>query len=120
MISYEIYKYLHLLGLGLVSFGFGALFLNPQEPAKRKVVAIAHGIGLFPVLLGGFGMAARHKISTAEPWVIFKIVVWLGLGGFIAISKRKPEIAPKVQAVLIVLAMVAAYLGIFHYQLFTA
>jgi hypothetical protein len=117
--SVEIYKWLHLVGLGLVSFGFGALFLKPEDPSKRKIVSIVHGIGLFLVLLGGFAMAAHLKISTLEPWVLFKIVVWLGLGGFLAISKRKPEIATPIQVGLIVLATVAAYLGIFHNQIFS-
>lgn len=115
--SYEIYKYIHICGLGLAAFAFGALAMRPDDSAKRKMVSIAHGIGLFLILLGGFGMAARLKISTAEPWVLFKIIVWLGLGGFLAISKRKPEIAGKVQIALIALAAVAAYLGIFHHQL---
>lgn len=115
--SYEIYKYIHICGLGLAAFAFGALAMRPNEPTQRKRVSIAHGIGLFLILLGGFGMAARMKISTTEPWVLFKIIVWLGLGGFLAISKRKPEIATQVQIALIALATVAAYLGIFHRQL---
>lgn len=115
--SYEIYKLIHLCGLGLVAFGFGALAMRTDDASKRKMISIIHGIGLFLALLGGFGMAARLKISTTEPWVIFKIVVWLSLGGYLALSKRKPELASKVQVVLGLLAVVAAYLGIFHNQL---
>ena len=116
--SYEFYKLIHLLGLGAVAFSFGAFAMRSEDPAKKKLPSITHGVGLFFVLLGGFGMAAKMKLAVATtPWVLFKVVVWLGLGAFMAINKRKPELVPKAQLILILLAFVAAYLGIFHASL---
>ena len=115
--SYEVYKLLHLLGLGAVAFSFGAFAMRSEDPAKKKLPSVVHGVGLFLALLGGFGMAAKLKISVATPWVLFKVVVWLGLGAFIAINKRKPALVPKAQMGLILLAVVAAYLGVFHNSL---
>jgi len=116
--SYEVYKLIHLLGLGAVAFSFGAFAMRSEDPSKKKLPSVVHGVGLFLALLGGFGMAAKMKLAVAStPWLIFKVAVWLGLGGFIAINKRKPELAPKAQVALVLLAMVAAYLGIFHASL---
>lgn len=116
--SYEVYKFLHLLGLGAVAFSFGAFAMRSEDPSKKKLPSAVHGVGLFLVLLGGFGMAAKMKLAVAStPWVIFKVVVWLGLGGFMAINKRKPDLVPKAQVALTLLAVVAAYLGVFHASL---
>lgn len=115
--SYEIYKFLHLLGLAAIAFSFGAFAMRSEDPSKKKLPSMVHGIGLVLALLGGFGMAAKLKLSVAAPWLIFKIVVWLGLGAFIAINKRKPDLVPKAQLILILLALAAAYLGVFHNSL---
>ena len=115
--SYEVYKFIHLLGLGAVAFSFGAFAMRSEDTSTGKLPSVAHGVGLFLALLGGFGMAAKLKISVATPWLIFKIIVWLGLGAFVAIKKRKPALIPKAQAGLILLAAVAAYLGVFHNSL---
>ena len=75
---------------------------------------MTHGMGLFLALLGGFGMAARLKIDLTQPWVLFKVFVWLLIGGYIAIHKRKPELASKMRLVIVACGTYAAYLGLFH------
>jgi hypothetical protein len=114
----DVYLYLHILGIGAVFFSLGAFAMRSDDPSKKKLTSVIHGVGLFLLLLGGFGLAAKKGYPVGStPWIWFKLAVWLGLGGFIAINKRKPELAPKAQVALVLLAMLAAYLGIFHASL---
>jgi uncharacterized membrane protein SirB2 len=105
------------MGLGFVALGVGGLSMGSDDASKKKLTSILHGVGLLLALVGGFGLAAKLKLSVASPWLIYKILVWVALGGFIAIAKRKPELVTKAQLALIVLASVAAYFGVFHYEL---
>jgi len=116
-LSLLFYKWLHLMGLGFVALGVGGLSMGSDDASKKKLTSILHGVGLLLALVGGFGLVAKAKLSVASPWLIYKILVWVALGGFIAIAKRKPELVTKAQLALIVLASVAAYFGIFHYEL---
>lgn len=56
---------------------------------RPRMLAILHGIGLFLLLLAGFGMLARLGIMWPWPgWVVFKVVLFAVLGAFPALSKR--------------------------------
>jgi hypothetical protein len=99
MISYSVYKLIHILGICGVVMGLGAAFAasrvsvslsGEQKPAlTRKIIALTHGIGLFLVLLGGFGMLARLQIHWPLPWwVLVKFAVWLGLGAWLTVSYK--------------------------------
>ena len=114
MLSYSVYKFVHLIGLASIFFALGAFSQRSDSNPSPKWVSIAHGVGLFLALLGGFGMAARLKLDLTQPWVLFKVFVWLSIGAYIAIHKRKPELASKVRLGVLLLAAVAGYLGIFH------
>jgi hypothetical protein len=112
MFSILTYKWVHLSGLALTLLSLGGLSQPVEE--GRKWRAMAHGTGLLLALVGGFGMLARLKISAAEPWVISKIVLWLILGGSIALFKRKPELAKPLVFVVWGIFMLAAYVGLHH------
>jgi hypothetical protein len=99
MISYSVYKLIHILGICGVVMGLGAAFAasrvsvslsGDQKPAiTRKIIAITHGLGLFLVLLGGFGMLARLQMHWPLPWwVIVKIIVWVGLGAWLTVTYK--------------------------------
>jgi hypothetical protein len=95
MISYEIYKWLHIAGILMVFLAFGgAIFKEPlqvgaTDPA-RKILSILHGLGLLFILVAGFGMLARLGLTSETPtWVWAKLVIWLTLGGWIALALRK-------------------------------
>ena len=109
------YKLIHLVGLAIFCYAFGGFDGSAQEDPKRKRYGMFPGIGLFLTLLGGFGMLAKDKtIGHTEWWLIYKVAVWLCLGASIVIFKRKPDLATPMKAVLALLMLGAAYLGLFH------
>ncbi|MGJ3243711.1 MAG: hypothetical protein ACFE0O_12270 [Opitutales bacterium] len=93
-----IYQLIHLSGVLMVFLSFGALiaraWLQPENIKLRKFGGIVSGIGLFLILLGGFGLLARVYGNEWYPWVIVKLVVWLLLGAMLAFINRKPQLAP--------------------------
>ncbi len=119
MISYEIYKFIHLIGLTVTVFSLGALALQmanqkTAEFKNKKLIATGHGLGLFLILLGGFGMLARLGIVRDMPtWVWIKIVIWLLVGAALAPMKRKPEWSSWLWAVVIALVATAAWVALF-------
>jgi hypothetical protein len=83
-----------------------------RDHAWRKPVAITHGIGLFLVLLGGFGMLARLGIHWPWPgWVLVKVVIWIILGALGAVAARKTTLAQPLWWMTIVLGGLAAYVA---------
>ena len=119
MISYEIYKLLHIIGICLLfgSLG-GAIFrtlpaTGTPDPT-RKLLSAAHGIGLLLILVAGFGMAARLGLTSGLPlWVWIKVAIWLVLGGWIALAIRKKMPQPALLFGAVGLGAVAAVLAIF-------
>lgn len=114
----ENYKIIHLCGLMFLFFGLGgtlALAYAGGEASKkaRSLTFATHGLGLFLILLGGFGMLARLQLIHELPsWVYTKLGIWLALGGAIALAKRKPQMAWTLTMGFVILAATAAYLGI--------
>ena len=111
-----IYNFLHIVGLIMIYSALGGMATyaaNGGEKVEnlwRKKLAMVHGIGLFLMLLGGFGMLARLGIHFPWPgWVSVKVAIWLFLGGCIALSYRKPKIA---FAAAIVAGSIAAFLAL--------
>lgn len=118
MISYQVYKVMHLLGNFMIIAALGGLIVHiinggSKEHSFRKGVAMTHGIGLLLSLVGGFGALARLGIVQAglPGWVYVKVAIWLLFGGMTAILVRKPEFAKSLWFVTLVLAGLGAYLG---------
>ena len=116
--SYEFYKLVHVLGILMVFVSLGGLLLfvinngNRESNVWRKQVAITHGVGIFLVLLGGFGMLAKLGINWPWPgWIIAKFVIWLVLGGALTLIYKKPELGKVLWALILVLGFGAAYLA---------
>ncbi|MEM7582455.1 MAG: hypothetical protein AAF560_03670 [Acidobacteriota bacterium] len=108
------YKVLHIFGV-LMTFGaMGAMIMQAMSGSRgnRALAAITHGIGLVLVLFSGFGMIA--KLGYGFPaWVIIKLVIWLLIGGAIALIRRMPQQAMLFWWALPVLGAFAAYLAIY-------
>jgi len=119
MISYQVYKIIHLGGIALILLGLGIILgafatSATVAPRLRLTGFLAHGLGLLVALTGGFGMAARLGIVTGLPgWIYAKIAIWVLLGAGIALTKRKANWGPALVAVFAFLVGTATALAIF-------
>ncbi len=110
-----IYKIIHYVGIFTLLFALGSLFTK-----YNKCAVVMHGIALFLMILGGFGMQAKFKAGyigtygSAWPnWLIAKIVIWLIFGAAVVLAKRKIIQGPSAFVLMIGLATCAAYLALF-------
>ena len=114
-----LYKAIHLSGLILSFVSLGALATIAVRGSERRsrFPAIGHGVGLFLILLGGFGMLAvlqKLKMIDGWPtWLIIKLVMWIGLGAAIAVFGRKPEFAKATIGACIAFGVVATIMALF-------
>ena len=118
MISYGVYKVMHLVGVLMVFMALGGLATNAingggKKHRWRKPIAITHGVGLLISLVGGFGLLARLGIvhGTLPGWVIAKLVIWILFGALIAVIPRKPALAKPLWLIIIILGATAAYIA---------
>ena len=120
MLSYEIYKLLHLFGIIMLFVSIGGVMLyalnggTKADNTWRKTAAITHGIGLVFVLVAGFGLLARVGISWPWPgWVFVKLIIWLVLGGVTGLIYKLGPTGKGLWYVVILLGVIAAYMAIF-------
>lgn len=120
MFSYQVYKLVHLFGIFLTIVSLGSMYLHAMNGGtketnpSKKLMSISHGLGLFLVLLGGFGMLARLNLMQHMPgWVIAKLVIWVVLGGALAIPARAPQYARPLYFAIPILGVLAGYFAIY-------
>jgi len=118
MISYSVYKIVHLTGVLMVFLSLGgvaaaSILGAAKDPRVRKWVAITHGSGMVISLVGGFGLLARLGIvhGGLPGWVMAKLAIWVIFGAMIALLARKPALVKSMWFVMIFLGVVAAYLA---------
>ena len=115
--SLLFYKILHILGLLLAFSALGALIFEAhvgraEKKEGRRLTGIAHGVGLILLLVSGFGMLA--KLGVGFPgWAVAKLVIWLVIGGIIALIRRKPQWSGILWFALPVLGTFAGYLALY-------
>jgi hypothetical protein len=122
MFSYQLYNLLHIVGLAFLMVGLGGMAataatvqMGAARP-KRGLVMAFHGVGLFLILLGGFGMLARLGIMHGAGfpgWIWAKLTIWLALGAAAALPFRFPAAARPLLLVVPLLAGLAAYMAIY-------
>lgn len=103
-----VYHLAHLVGLILLFVGFGGML---NSSSNSKSAAKYHGIGLLILVIAGFGMIAKLKLSYTAPWVLGKVAIFLVLGVLPVLAKRRVLAPPVLVWVAIILAGVAACLG---------
>lgn len=151
MISYSVYRLVHLVGIfllfvvlgglswgaaradaagtgaagtvaagsatgGSAGSGNGAAGSGTAGTRRPRLAMVLHGMALFIVLLGGFGLLARLGIVQGHAfpgWVWAKLGIWLLAGAAVVIPRRKPEWALGLFVVLPFLGGLAAWLAIF-------
>ncbi len=118
MISYSIYKIIHLTGVLMVFLSLGGVAMHAinkgtKDHSWKKPVAITHGLGLLLSLVGGFGLLARLGVmhGTLPGWVLTKLGIWFTFAILIGVLIRKPSLAKPIWVLTILLGGVAAYLA---------
>ncbi|MFQ5535967.1 MAG: hypothetical protein ACE5GJ_00825 [Gemmatimonadota bacterium] len=116
--SLAAYKLIHFLGIFTVvtalSTALARASLTDGEDPWRKRVGMLHGIGLFLILLGGFGMMSRLNIphvSIYPGWIWVKLVIWAVLAGGIVVARRSPAWSVRFLILLPFLGALAGFLG---------
>ncbi len=111
------YKLLHILGLLMLFAAMGGAVITVATADKswRKLHGALHGIGLFLLILGGFGMLAKLEIMGSWPgWVWGKLVIWLLLGAAPFLLRKAPEKSKGFLFGAVLLGFVAAYLALYQ------
>lgn len=98
MIPAMIYRVVHFLGLFLLFSGLGALSAlfaagTPATGRLHKLIYRSFGIGMFLVLLGGFGLLARLLTSEGDwgLWIWIKLAIWMALGLMPLVARSSPN-----------------------------
>lgn len=119
MISYQVYKIIHITGIALLYMGLGGILLASASSGavkgKAKMLGmIGHGVGLVFLLVSGFGMLARLGLVNGMPnWVYAKLIIWGIAGVFVSVAKRKAQMAGTIFVLFTALATTAAYVAIY-------
>ena len=81
----------------MLFLGYGALLgrsmAGSTDAKVKKMGSITSGIGLVLMIIAGFGLMSKLYGNNFEPWMIAKLVIWLVLGGLVALINRKPALA---------------------------
>jgi hypothetical protein len=103
--SAEIYYVMHVLSLVLLT---GFTFQVFAKPENRKRTMIVTGVLSLTMLIGGFGLLARLGHGF-PPWIVVKIVCWLGLAAMAGMAFRKPGSIGPLKLLTIVLITIAVW-----------
>ena len=115
----EIYKVIHVVGISLLFFGFGAVVIQNllstnTKGLPRMIGFITHGLGLLLLIVSGFGMTAKLGIMMELPlWVKIKVALWVWAGLLITLAKRRAKWGWLTVAILISVAAIAGSVAIF-------
>ena len=107
----QIYTLIHVIGIMALFTALGAVAASESKSCK-KLGAMLHGIALLLILVSGFGMLAKLQISFTW-WIMAKVVIWIVMGGMLAVAKRRILPCGTVLGIILGLGALAAFLGIF-------
>jgi hypothetical protein len=124
MFSRDVYEVLHVLGIAFVMCAFGGIAMHASAGGRWKgegsmrALKVAHHIGMFCLLVGGFGMLARigiarGGIASFPGWLWAKIAIFLVLGGTVSLPYRQPRLALPAFFLTPTLAALAVYFALF-------
>lgn len=120
MFSHPFYNVVHIVGLVFLMAALGGIasLAGSDRPSDsiRRAARGFHLLGIFLILLGGFGMLARLGIirGTSWPlWVWVKVAIWAALSGAGFLPLRYPRTALPLLVLLPLLGGLAAYMAIY-------
>ena len=121
MISLTVYKIVHLVGMFMLFTVLGGIALHAlnggtkQSNAGRRLIAAMHGISLFIILLGGFGMLARLGLvqGMLPGWVLAKLAIWALLPFLGMMAYRKPDVAKLLLVAMPMLGGLAGWIALY-------
>lgn len=116
MFPYSLYKVVHIVGILLLATGLSGLSFTAEARSgwSRRFAFIFHGVGLFLVLLGGFGMLARLGITSGLPgWIWAKLTIWVILAAIVMLPLRIPAFARPLWFLVPILGTAAAYIALY-------
>ena len=100
----HVYSIIHIVGLIMLFMGFA---YGMKQWCKGA--AIAHGLGLFLLLVSGFGLISTKYNNQFQNWMFVKLAIWLALGGALVLIKRKKVTGIAAWALLLGLGGAAAW-----------
>jgi hypothetical protein len=115
---YITYKIIHYIGIFLLVTAVGAALgrgVDAESPdrLRRRFVAL-HGVGLFLVLLGGFGLLARIGVDHGAlfpGWIWTKLAIWCALGFVVMAARRRPGWSMRLILTVPLLGAIAGYMA---------
>jgi hypothetical protein len=120
--SYITYKLIHLLGIFALMVGLAGMAAHAATGQSKtdntsyRGLLILHGVGALVALTGGFGLLARVGVEHGvmfPGWVWSKLILWVLLGGAIALPYRNRRAAKGLLFALPLLGLLGAYLANF-------
>jgi uncharacterized membrane protein SirB2 len=122
MLPYSFYKIVHILGIALTLVALGGMTVHAlnglakADNAARKLLIAMHGIGVFLILLGGFGLLARIGFAHGGGfplWLWVKLGLWTAFAVVAALPYRRPGAGKALLLTLPVLAAAAAAMAVY-------
>ena len=116
LMPYYAYRFIHLFGIFALIVTLGAAAMHGLKGGTRKdnpwrmQLGTAHGVALFLILLGGFGMLARLGMAQGglPNWIYIKLVIWLIFGGALTAAYKGKAAAMRVLIFTPLLGLLAA------------
>jgi len=118
--SIAAYKLMHLLGIfallvALAGMAVHAATGRPKsENGSYRTLLLFHGLGALLALVGGFGLLARLGLMAdggMAGWIWAKLILWLVLGGLVALPYRRTSAARPILLSLPILGLLGALLA---------
>jgi hypothetical protein len=112
------YKLIHYLGIFILLATLGATLgrqamTEGRDPLRARLGAV-HGVALFLVLLGGFGLMARVGVahgSMFPGWILVKLGIWVLLGGVLFVARQNRRWTMHLLALVPLLAVLAGWVA---------
>ncbi len=93
MISYNVYKNLHIMTLFSLFFVVG-FFISNREFSAKKSMRIIFGVVSFLVFVAGMGLIARLGFKHGEDfpaWILVKMGTWFILNILVVVIIKSPS-----------------------------